>query len=311
MNKMVNWKNVPFIRIILPMIAGILIAIYQDLNSHNWLYVLGISFSVLVIILIGVKKKPTLNKELLFGGWFYFVMFLVGVNLIVFKTAKNESIHYQKITQNNEYLIEIVEIPKEKPNSVQIIANVFSCIDTQFNAVKSSGNVILYFEKDSISRKLLQGDKLYIQSDLNNIAPPLNPGQFNYKQYLEFNQIYQQGFVSSKNYKLLEQGGFSVISYAAGIRNHLLQILEENGLKGNEMAVASALILGYKDDLGEELKHSYSSAGATHVLAVSGLHVGIIFLVLNFLFNLLAIGINCLTRPFSPYLSLSLFPFRF
>lgn len=287
MNKMVNWKNVPFIRIILPMIAGILIAIYQDLNSHNWLYALGISFAVLVVIFIGVKKRPTLNKELLFGGWFYWLIFLVGVNLIVFKTAKNDSIHYQKIATNNEFLIEIVEIPKEKPNSIQVIANIFTCIDSNANALKSSGNVILYFEKDSASLRLLQGDKLYIQSDLNNIAPPVNPGQFNYKQYLEFNQIYQQGFVSSMNYKVLEHGGFSVISFAAGIRDHLLQILKENGLKDNEMAVASALILGYKDDLGEELKHSYSSAGATHVLAVSGLHVGIIFLVLNFLFNLL------------------------
>ena len=71
------------------------------------------------------------------------------------------------------------------------------------------------------------------------------------------------------------------------MRDKLLNILKENGLKNNELAVASALILGYKDDLGEELKHSYSSAGATHVLAVSGLHVGIIFLVLNFLLNIL------------------------
>ncbi len=286
MNKMVSWKNVPFIRIILPMIAGILIAIYQDLNSHNWFYALGISLVLLLFIMLSIKKNPTLNKELYFGGTFYLMMFLVGVNLIVFKTAKNDSSHYQKVAINNEYIVEIVEIPKEKPNSVQIIANVFSCIDSNNIAQKSSGNVILYFEKDSSSLKLLQGDKLYIQSDLSSIAPPLNPGQFNYKQYLEFNQIYQQGFVSSEHYKLLEQGGFSIIGYAATLRDRLLSILKKNGLKNNEMAVASALILGYKDDLGEELKHSYSSAGATHVLAVSGLHVGIIFLVLNFLFNI-------------------------
>ena len=57
--------------------------------------------------------------------------------------------------------------------------------------------------------------------------------------------------------------------------------MEEKGIKGNELSVASALILGYKDNIDAQLKNAYSSAGAMHVLAVSGLHVGVIFLIFN------------------------------
>jgi competence protein ComEC len=56
------------------------------------------------------------------------------------------------------------------------------------------------------------------------------------------------------------------------------------GLKDDELAIASALILGFKDYLNEPLKKSYASAGAMHVLAVSGLHVGIIYILLKSLF---------------------------
>ncbi len=286
MKTVINWKNIPFVRIILPMIAGILLSIYNDFTNIFWTYAFLISIFLLVGQLIISKKSPSLNKELIFGGLFYISLFLGGINLVKYKTAKNDKLHYQKFNQDiDEYIIQIVELPKEKNNSIQVIAEVQNTINSNNQLNHTNGLVLLYFEKDSNSFSILQGDKLLIKSKLVNIAAPLNPGQFNYKQYLSFNQIYQQGFVKSGDYLKIETGSFGIMKFAAKCRDNLLNILKENGLSGDELAVASALILGYKDDLGAELKHSYSSAGATHVLAVSGLHVGIIYLVLGFIFN--------------------------
>lgn len=280
----INWKNAPLIRLIIPMIAGILFGIYGDLKSYHWFLILATTLTALGVMLILSKSKPTLRKEFLFGVLTQFTFLLIGINLIVFKTAENKSTHYQRFVSENSdgYIVEVTEIPKEKPNSIQVIAEVKSVKKDSSKWISSTGEVLLYFKKDSASKDILQGDKIYVQSNLQDIQPPQNPGQFNYKQYLSFNQIYQQGFVQSDDWTILSTGHFSILSYASALRDKLLKVLKNHGLSDDELAVASALILGYKDDLDNELKHSYSSAGATHVLAVSGLHVGIIFIAISF-----------------------------
>ncbi|CAG5078047.1 hypothetical protein CRYO30217_00555 [Parvicella tangerina] len=266
------------------MIAGILVAIYSELQSIYWVVPMLGAIALLGSYLLYIKYRPALRKEFVFGGITLIAFFFVGINLIIFKTAEYRTTHYQNFTNEyqNNYLVEVSEIPKEKPNSVQVVAKINAVKQENDQWISSTGQVLLYFKKDSASLNILQGDIIYVESDLQDINEPQNPGQFNYKQYLSFNQIYQQGFVQQNDWKLLSSGHFSIISYASVLRDRLLETLKHHGLSDDELAVASALILGYKDDLDNELKHSYSSAGATHVLAVSGLHVGIIFLAISF-----------------------------
>jgi competence protein ComEC len=88
--------------------------------------------------------------------------------------------------------------------------------------------------------------------------------------------------LSNKKWKLLEkQNGFSVMSIASKWQNRLLDVLKSHQFKQQELAVASALLLGYKDMLDRDTILTYSSSGAMHILAVSGLHVGIIYLVIS------------------------------
>lgn len=282
------WKTSPLLRIIVPMIIGIIAGIYLHLSDGIWLNIFMCLTAILMVYALILRKAPTLIKEFIFGSICFATLLFGGISLVSVKTAANQSDHYQRfeISQDQHYLIRVIEIPKEKANSIQIIAQV-TALKTSSNLWQpTSGHLLLYFSKDTSSYQILQGDLLLIHSNLQDIAPPHNPGQFNYKQYLEFNQIYQQGFVDKTSWQRLETNQWSIIKFASNIRNYLLQKLKNAGLKGEELGVASALILGYKDDLDEELKHSYSSAGATHVLAVSGLHVGIIYIALSFLIGL-------------------------
>ena len=57
-------------------------------------------------------------------------------------------------------------------------------------------------------------------------------------------------------------------------------------LSKNEMAVLSALTLGYKDELEPELREDFSYAGVMHILAVSGLHIGVIYMMLQLIFSM-------------------------
>ena len=67
----------------------------------------------------------------------------------------------------------------------------------------------------------------------------------------------------------------------------MLSILQEHGLEGREFAVGAALILGYTDELDPEIMRAYAGSGALHVLSVSGLHVGIMYVVVAWFLSFL------------------------
>ena len=70
------------------------------------------------------------------------------------------------------------------------------------------------------------------------------------------------------------------------LQTTLYQRLANAGLADDELATVGALTLGYKEDLEPELKHHFQASGAAHVLAVSGLHTGIIYGLLLWLLTL-------------------------
>jgi competence protein ComEC len=147
---------------------------------------------------------------------------------------------------------------------------------------------MLYFQNDSSSKSLKYGDYIIINGLLNEIPPPSNPHQFNYKAYLANDGIYHQAYLRSPDWtKTNHNRANPIFKFSEEARLRMLKILEKNGLSGDEYAVASALLLGYTENLEPELRSQYAGAGALHILSVSGLHVGIIFVVIGFLLQFL------------------------
>ena len=177
---------------------------------------------------------------------------------------------------------DVYQIPEEREKTVRIFVNVKSSVlpDT---VLSERGKALVYLEKDSLSLSVRMGDRLLLDNRFRQVPPPTNPNQFNYRKYLENQRIYCQAYLRSNDWRVLEKDkGHILLLFAGRVREHLLTLFEKHGLKEEENAVASALILGFRGDLDQELRGSYSASGAMHVLAVSGLHVGIIYLILHF-----------------------------
>ena len=235
----------------------------------------------LVALLIISKRNKTVKNDFLFGVVLYMTLF-VGGSLV-----SQMSLHdYTKLKAADFYQCAIIEPVKEKTNSYQLtlLINAKS-IDSVWSF--SKGKALIYIEKDSLSSKLKFGDKLLIKGNLNVLEPPKNPKEFDYKKHLENRSIYQQGYLASDDWRLLGSKSKGLDVFANDARQFLLSSLQSNGIEGDQYAIASALILGSKDELDFEVKQAYATAGAMHVLAVSGLHVGIIFLILNTLLSIL------------------------
>ena len=57
----------------------------------------------------------------------------------------------------------------------------------------------------------------------------------------------------------------------------------------NILGIAEALLIGYKEDLDKDLVQAYSNTGVVHIIAISGLHLGLIYVMLVWIFNLLPV----------------------
>jgi competence protein ComEC len=184
------------------------------------------------------------------------------------------------------WLVVVDEPPTEKANSIKATVHVRANLTD--SATACDERVVTYFRKDSLSRNLRQGDKLVMNATLKPVTNSGNPYEFDYKGYLARKHIGRSAFVESGNWQ--QVGSYAqgtLFNLANRIRNSLLDVFKRAGLSGNEIAVASALVLGYKADLDDELRNAYAASGAMHVLAVSGLHVGIIYMVLTALLQLI------------------------
>lgn len=155
---------------------------------------------------------------------------------------------------------------------------------------------ILYFQRDSLSSRLQMGEELWVRS---RISPPVsarNFDEFDYARYLKRKGISGTGFVASGHWQFSEcrkeKEGIATVLYrlAASYRTQIENLYRRLGIEGDELAVLSALTLGDKTDLSESVRESYSVAGVSHVLALSGLHIGLLYALAFFLLRPLLLG---------------------
>ncbi|MBL4654224.1 MAG: ComEC family competence protein [Bacteroidia bacterium] len=277
-----SWNQAPFIRLIFPFIGGILSGIYfkQPVSFLFWV-IIFLLFTFISTILF---KKISSNFKLrwLQGIIINLVLFSVGYRLTIFRTAAYDQNHFSNYLKDNSTLIATLTEPlKDNPKSYKTTVEV-NQIYTNNQSTTTNGKCIVYFKKDSTASKLNYGDVILIHTNPTLLESPKNPDEFNYKRYLSFHNIYHRLYVKPDDWKdLKKNNGHSILQIAYDIRFYLLDILNQHLPDQDEFAVASALLLGYKNDLSDDLTNAYASSGAMHVLAVSGLHVGIIYILLN------------------------------
>ncbi len=150
--------------------------------------------------------------------------------------------------------------------------------------LKLSGQVMLTVAiADSIlATPFGYGEELIIPATYDEVAPPYNPGEMDYKSHLANKDIWQQAYVPlAKVYRTGRDRSNPLIAYALALRRHMVAKFDRYIADRDAFSVASTLILGYRADLSQELLQAYSNTGTIHVLSVSGMHVVIVFWLLS------------------------------
>lgn len=275
----------PLARFILSFIFGI--AISQKFEfSFAAILCLNITllFGILLSHLYSTKKKShPLTFEILL------CLFAITFGTTVEKThdQRMQKTHYShfEYAYQKPHKIQLTIREKLKSNeySDKYIA-ILNAIDSN----KISGKIILKIKKEAKVDTLETGNILFIKKQLATIPKPKNPNQFDYATYLENKNIFAQ--ISCLNNEILKTKKYhkDIWYYSARIRSKIINQFLNKGIEKQQLNVATAILLGQRQDLNPELVKDYQYAGATHLLAVSGLHVGFIMLFLNFFLNKLS-----------------------
>ncbi|MDB0006799.1 ComEC family competence protein [Flavobacteriales bacterium] len=265
------WNSLPLFRLVIPFILGI---IFSD-SLYTQLTYLFIPL-LLILLIITQSFVNSYGLRWLFGIVSSCLLFVFGLCIFQYSIDKNDESYFAHFLNDDSILLlECTEEPIEKENSFKVISKVISVDNTP-----TKGKLLIYLEKSIDSLKY--GDRVLISSRPNEITPPSNPYQFNYKKYLNVRNITHQVYVSSFDFNQVEgEWGNDFVKSINTFRNELANILSQSELNSNQLSVCTALLLVDKSEMSQELTQTFSESGVIHVLAVSGLHVGIIFLLIN------------------------------
>ncbi len=276
---MITIHELPALRLLLSLVIGIICAPLIDINDPS-LQVNLISVSVGMIatlFLINLKFKLRYLStifQLLIGV-------LVTIVVITLTDPRNSPTHitaFSPIINNSK--IEVLAIcsdPVSKKNSYQIPIDLIAIrpySDKEYNV--ATGKVVIYAK--SLTKLPMPGDKIKFSTILKDPDTQINPNAFDFGQYLKRQGIYKIGYVKSDDIEIIEPcRGFNIKNITLRMRDWLLE--RSCMLIGdNEIAdVSAGLLFGYRDKIDEETNQQFINSGAVHLLAVSGMHVILIF----------------------------------
>ncbi len=200
-------------------------------------------------------------------------------------------------------LVELVEKQKGNARYERFIAQLHRA-----GKKRLSGKLLLQIPRDSTANPLTGGQFIIAFGRIDPPAPALNPEQFDYGAYLRLKNVYGQMTLRPGHYKITTHANEAIYHYTDRIRNHIVSTLAGQGFNPRELSVLNALILGQQQDIAKDIVRDYQYAGAVHILSVSGLHVGILLLLLDSLFGK-ALGLPPRSRVKLSFILFSLWAF--
>lgn len=275
------FHQIPFFRLTSALVIGIFISSVVPLS-------LTIGYILLFLSIIGVIISNVIDKRKTLS---YSFRWIYGVSIIGIFMSLGMLLYQHKIQElsielpdnKKTFIATISESPIEKPKSVMTVVTI------AVPEINKTHRAILYLEKDSASKTVQYGDYLLVNTLLQKPRNTGNPYEFDYSTFLLHKGITATSYINKGSWKQIKKtSSFSVTKHAINTRNKLLNIYKKYGITDNEFGIVAALTVGYKEGLSKETKQSFSITGGSHVLAVSGLHVGIIYLALGFMLGFMA-----------------------
>ncbi|MBS1752160.1 MAG: ComEC/Rec2 family competence protein [Bacteroidetes bacterium] len=272
------WKQAPFLRVLLPLSGGILLQWYYPF-SLSLIYNAIFATAVFIAVSYLLKGYLLFRYKWIWGVWLTLASIILGAWITQGKNIQHRKEWFGHYYNHKTSVIAVLEEPLiEKNRSYKALAKVYA-LSAEDSFVKTAGHIIIYFQKDSIlPNRLNLGSVIIFNKPLQPITNTGNPGAFDYKRYCLFQSVTHQVFLITKDFAIAPgHYGSSFSQWLHHSRAAFLHILGKYLHGREETAIAEALLMGYREHLDRDLVQAYSNTGVVHIIAISGMHLAMIY----------------------------------
>ncbi|MDB5251226.1 MAG: hypothetical protein JWP27_395 [Flaviaesturariibacter sp.] len=269
------WKRVPVLRLLIPYTGGLLL---QDIFTLPPAASVAGILIAMVALTATVADRSRLRAARLRGALVSALALGFGALSYTVHDTRNDASWFGRDYQPGEtLLLSLDEPPIEKPATYKAIARVTGIYRAGILR-RTTGKVILYFRKSARSSALHYGSQVATRQTLRPVANSGNPGGFDYRRYLQFQGITHQAFLADAGFANAPgSGARPVARLVFQTRAAIARLLRRSISNPRESGLAEALLIGYKDDLDKSLVRSYTNTGVVHIIAISGLHLALVY----------------------------------
>lgn len=260
-------------RLTISLVAGIFLSDYFFRGTLP-VFVFGIGALVCLAGMAVLLKWRNYYYRWLFGSMAFMFLFCIGALGVQYKW---ETVNYEWASGENVYQGVLVDAPQEKAKTYLCKLWVNKKASEE-GMISVNRTVLVYIIKDSLSRNLRCGDYLNFYARMVIPEKTEVPDEFDYATYLFRQQISGTAVVFPGYWQWTGKRASLTWKQQSGLwREKILDCYRNWGFSGDEFAVLSALTVGYKEELSDELRETYQMAGVSHILALSGMHVAVLW----------------------------------
>ncbi len=273
--------NVPLILLVLCFLVGIIWGFYIEIPWNIFIPILGGGLFLLLLIYLILKK---IYAPFFFTFPALIAFFLLGIFVVKLNSPRNNPKHYlHYVNPENKEQASLLVGKVHKILNPSSYSEKFLLKLKKIDTIETEGLILLNLEKDSTVQSPDVDDKVVLKSALVSLNSPKNPHQFDYKKFMSNRGVFRQVFVSPDEMLVFKASKNSLLGHAERIRKKISAVLRENNISENNLAMIQGLMLGQTNEISDEIYEDYAAAGVIHILSVSGLHVGFVLLIFNFL----------------------------
>ncbi|MCB0700379.1 MAG: ComEC family competence protein [Chitinophagales bacterium] len=285
LNKAYVWERLPFLRLLPPLVAGIYFYPKDTTNKNFFVYL--IAALLLSIITYGItvfrKQQSKLSKAIGFGT-LHVSLFLVAWVLCHLQDDRNRNDWFgHSIDTAEAYIVKVTGAPIEKERTWKLEVNVTaSVVDNQTNS--ASGKAFLYLYKYD-APGINEGDELIVPNKWQPITNTGNTFEFDYAAFTARNNIHLQQFIPGSKVLIHKYATSKDLRIIRRIHHYCIDRLYRYIHDDATLGLMQAMLLGDKAELDIKLRQAYADTGIVHIIAISGAHIAIFFMLVAFLFK--------------------------
>lgn len=274
------WHKAPFLRLLPPLVLGIFFSDALGDIPPAWLntiFVFGM-FALLATCLF----RLSYSLRWLGGLIIHLAILILGMLLHQNNNPAHSPHWIGHHLQNTVALIGSPDaLPTPSNKTCRAPFTITARIEPSGKTHQSEGRILLYMPLQQ-SGSWQPGDTWLISTaSIKSIPTTHNPGSFDYALFAARQGIRHQAFLTETEAVKLQSAPLTNLDrILAKSQQSALEAIR-NTIRPSAQALAMALVIGYRAELDKSLLQAYSNTGVVHVIAVSGMHLALIFLLLE------------------------------